>query len=156
MIYGDTFAASESPKLRAVNRSEVLAGAAYFCPQLVVSYSTIWPSKAAPPGKHFARAGVSWQGSLHVASVLCGVNSPSCEFAVCFPSAALPSLVSIKLLDRVRERIRLLHYSLRTEEVDVHWTRAFVRYHGSRRLNELGRDEVAMPEVLARKFPRKG
>ena len=58
------------------------------------------------------------------------------------PAPQLPSLTSVKLLDQVRERIRLLHYSLRTEEVYVHWTRAFIRYHGLRHPNEMGRDEV--------------
>lgn len=33
---------------------------------------------------------------------------------------------SQRLLDQVRERIRYLHYSLQTEKVYVHWTKAFV------------------------------
>jgi site-specific recombinase XerD len=45
----------------------------------------------------------------------------------------LPALQSARLLDQVRERIRYLHYSIRTEEAYVHWVRAFVRFHGSRR-----------------------
>ena len=32
-----------------------------------------------------------------------------------------------RLLDRVRERVRDLHYSIRTEEAHVHWVRALVR-----------------------------
>jgi hypothetical protein len=38
----------------------------------------------------------------------------------------------------VRERIRLLHYSRRTEEAYVHWARAFVRVHGIRDPAEIG------------------
>jgi len=46
------------------------------------------------------------------------------------------------LLARLRERIRYLHYSLRTEQAYVHWARAFVRYHGMRHPRELGQSEV--------------
>jgi integron integrase len=47
------------------------------------------------------------------------------------------------LLDQVRERVRYLHYSLRTEEAYVHWVRAFVRFHGCRHHpREMGAPEV--------------
>jgi hypothetical protein len=35
--------------------------------------------------------------------------------------APLPALRSTRLLDQIRERIRLLHYSRRTEEAYVYW-----------------------------------
>ncbi|MCB2022624.1 MAG: integron integrase [Burkholderiaceae bacterium] len=54
----------------------------------------------------------------------------------------LPSLKSAKLLDQVRERIRYLHYSIRTEQVYVHWVRAFVRFHGLRHPREMGGPQV--------------
>jgi hypothetical protein len=54
----------------------------------------------------------------------------------------LPPLQSVKLLDQVRERIRYLHYSLRTEEAYIHWCRAFIRFHGIRHPAELGGPEV--------------
>jgi len=54
----------------------------------------------------------------------------------------LPPLHSVKLLDRVRERIRLLHYSRRAEQACVHWCRAFIRFHGLRHPAEMGRAEV--------------
>ena len=54
----------------------------------------------------------------------------------------LPPLQSVKLLDQVRERIRYLHYSRRTEEAYVHWCRAFIRFHGIRHPAELGGPEV--------------
>ena len=47
-----------------------------------------------------------------------------------------------RLLDQVRERIRYLHYSLRTEQAYVHWVRAFVRFHGLRHPNQMGQAEV--------------
>ena len=55
---------------------------------------------------------------------------------------ALPPLQSVRLLDRLRERIRLLHYSRRTEEVYVHWVRAYIRFHSLRHPREMGRAEV--------------
>ena len=39
-------------------------------------------------------------------------------------SAAAPAP---RLLDAVRERLRYMHYSLRTEEAYVYWVRGFVR-----------------------------
>ncbi|MDC6171022.1 integron integrase [Paucibacter sp. XJ19-41] len=55
---------------------------------------------------------------------------------------ALPPLRSTKLLDQLRERIRYLHYSRRTEEAYVFWYRAFVRWHGLRHPAEMGGAEV--------------
>lgn len=42
-------------------------------------------------------------------------------------TAPLPPLRSVKVLDQLRERIRYLHYSLRTEQAYVNWVRAFIR-----------------------------
>jgi integrase len=58
------------------------------------------------------------------------------------PAAALPALCSTRVLDQLRERIRLLHYSRRTEDAYVYWCRAFIRFHGIRHPLELGRPEV--------------
>ena len=49
---------------------------------------------------------------------------------------------SPKLLDRVRERIRYKHYSLRTEESYVQWIRRFIFFHGKRHPSEMGAPEV--------------
>lgn len=46
------------------------------------------------------------------------------------------------LLDAVRERVRYLHYSLRTEQAYVHWIRGFVRFHGMRHPRTMGQPEV--------------
>lgn len=55
-----------------------------------------------------------------------------------------------RLLDQVRERIRYLHYSIRTEDAYVHWVRAFVRFHQMRHPRSMGADEVrAYLTVLA-------
>ncbi|WP_228131783.1 phage integrase N-terminal SAM-like domain-containing protein, partial [Acinetobacter baumannii] len=42
----------------------------------------------------------------------------------------------------MRERIRYLHYSLRTEQAYVNWVRAFIRFHGVRHPATLGSSEV--------------
>jgi integron integrase len=47
-----------------------------------------------------------------------------------------------KLLDRVREAIRLRHYSRRTEESYVAWIRRFIVFHGKRHPSELGGEEI--------------
>jgi integrase len=57
-------------------------------------------------------------------------------------TAALPPLRAARLLDQVRERVRGLHYSLRTEEAYVFWCRDFVRFHGLRHPVEMGGPEV--------------
>ena len=54
----------------------------------------------------------------------------------------LPPLRSVKVLDQLRERIRYLHYSIRTERDYVHWVRAYIRFHGLRHPATLGGVEV--------------
>jgi integron integrase len=54
----------------------------------------------------------------------------------------MPPLHSARLLDQLRERIRYLHYSRRTEEAYVFWCRAFIRWHGLRHPAEMGGPEV--------------
>lgn len=58
------------------------------------------------------------------------------------PAVGLPALKSVRLLDQVRERIRYLHYSRRTEQAYVYWCRAFIRFHGLRHPRDLGHAEV--------------
>lgn len=57
-------------------------------------------------------------------------------------TASLPPLRSAKVLDQLRERIRYLHYSLRTEQAYVYWVRAFIRFHGIRHPASLGSAKV--------------
>ncbi len=47
-----------------------------------------------------------------------------------------------RLLDQVRDRIRLKHYSIRTEDIYVEWTRRFILFHGKRHPREMGPGEV--------------
>lgn len=39
-------------------------------------------------------------------------------------------LQSVRLLDKLRERIRYMHYSLSTEKVYMYWVRLFIRWSG--------------------------
>ena len=46
-------------------------------------------------------------------------------------------------LDRVRDAIRVRHYSIRTEQAYVHWIKRFILFHGGRHPEAMGGDEVA-------------
>ena len=48
----------------------------------------------------------------------------------------------LMLLEVVRQRIRLKHYSHRTEKTYVNWVRRFVRFHSRRHPRELGKAEI--------------
>ena len=48
----------------------------------------------------------------------------------------------VPLLQRVRERIRVRHYSIRTEQAYCDWIKRFVIFHGKRHPSELGAAEV--------------
>lgn len=58
-------------------------------------------------------------------------------------SSARPPLRSTRLLDQVRERLRYLHYSIRTEDTYVYWVRCFIRFHQLRHPREMGAAEVS-------------
>jgi site-specific recombinase XerD len=47
-----------------------------------------------------------------------------------------------KLLDRVREAVRLRHYSRRTEEAYVAWIRRFIVFHGKKHPSSMGGTEI--------------
>ncbi len=47
-----------------------------------------------------------------------------------------------RLLDRVREAVRVRHYSRRTEKAYVAWIRRFILFHGKRHPREMGAAEV--------------
>jgi integrase len=47
-----------------------------------------------------------------------------------------------KLLDQVRNLIRLKHYSIRTEQAYLHWIRRFILFHNKRHPSEMAEPEV--------------
>ena len=48
-----------------------------------------------------------------------------------------------RLLDRLRDAIRVRHYSIRTESAYVDWARRFILFHDKRHPLDMGADEVA-------------
>jgi integron integrase len=49
---------------------------------------------------------------------------------------------SPKLLDQLRDRIRVKHYSLRTEQAYLQWVKRYILFHGKRHPAEMGKVEV--------------
>lgn len=48
----------------------------------------------------------------------------------------------MKLLDQVRQKIRIKHYSYRTEQTYVHWIKRFIIFHNKRHPKDLGEKEI--------------
>jgi len=53
-----------------------------------------------------------------------------------------PTVQAPRLIDRVRDRIRVLHYSRSTEKTYLHWIVAFIRFHKMRHPQEMGAPEI--------------
>ena len=51
--------------------------------------------------------------------------------------AAVVPNPKLKLLDQVREVLRLRHYSIRTEQSYCDWVRRYIRFHGMKSREEL-------------------
>jgi hypothetical protein len=49
-----------------------------------------------------------------------------------------------KLLDQVRELLRMKHYSLRTEQAYVNWIKRYIFFHDKRHPVEMGEDEIKL------------
>ena len=47
-----------------------------------------------------------------------------------------------RLLDQARDRLRLKHYSIRTEQAYVDWIRRFILFNNKRHPKEMGAAEV--------------
>ena len=48
-----------------------------------------------------------------------------------------------RLLDQVRDVVRTMHYSIRTEQAYIHWIKRFILFHGKRHPLELGEPEIS-------------
>ena len=59
-----------------------------------------------------------------------------------------------KLLDRMRDAIRVRHYSLATERNYTHWARRFILFHGKRHPQDMGSAEVEafLSSLAAQRF----
>ena len=49
-----------------------------------------------------------------------------------------------RLLDQVRDALRLRHYSLRTEATYIQWIKRFILFHGKRHPLEMGEQEITV------------
>jgi integrase len=49
-----------------------------------------------------------------------------------------PSSRAPRLLDQLRDRLRVMHYSIRTEQAYVDWCRRFILWHGKRHPRDMG------------------
>ena len=58
-------------------------------------------------------------------------------------STVLAAAAPPRLLDRMREIIRVRHYSIRTEDTYVDWARRFILFHSKRHPLDMGAPEVA-------------
>jgi hypothetical protein len=48
----------------------------------------------------------------------------------------------VLLLDRVRDRVRVKHYDIRTTQAYCDWIKRFVNFHGKRHSSDLGAAEA--------------
>jgi len=49
---------------------------------------------------------------------------------------------SPRLLDQVRDRLRVKHYSMRTEDTYLQWIRRFIFFHGKKHPREMSGPQV--------------
>src|SRR5215210_4711090 len=57
------------------------------------------------------------------------------------PGGSMPA--QPRLLDQVRDKIRLKHYSIRTEQAYLDWIKRFILFHGKRHPRTMGEPEIS-------------
>lgn len=70
-------------------------------------------------------------------------NRPSPPVPAVRANVVIPPPPGRRLLDRLRDAIRMRHYSPRTEKAYVHWVRRYILFHGKRHPAEMGAAEVS-------------
>ena len=63
---------------------------------------------------------------------------------VAAPDRAPAAPTPLRLLDQVRARIRVLHYSIRTEQAYVDWIKRYIRFFDKRHPRELAAVHVCL------------
>ena len=53
-----------------------------------------------------------------------------------------PTAQPPKLLDQIRNKLRVKHYAIRTEEQYLHWIKRFILFHGKRHPKDMGAAQV--------------
>lgn len=76
----------------------------------------------------------------HFARVTDAKIASSAPEGSAFSASARPR----KLLDHVRDLLRVNHYAARTEEAYTGWIRRFILYHGKQHFREMGALEVEL------------
>jgi integron integrase len=92
-----------------------------------------------PTRSHRPRLSPATAGFVKTAAASSGAigAAPSASQRVATASGHEP-----RLLDRLREAIRVRHYSIRTEAAYVDWVRRFILFHGKRHPRDMGAAEV--------------
>jgi hypothetical protein len=77
-----------------------------------------------------------------------GLNMIHPEIVLFNPPTAMASLPipeppKPKLLDQLREIIRLKHYSIRTEQSYVDWAKRYILFHGKKHPKDMGAKEIS-------------
>ncbi|TAN51414.1 MAG: integron integrase [Methylococcaceae bacterium] len=67
---------------------------------------------------------------------------PAAKVVSTTPGAAQSSVQPPRLLDQVRDAIRLRHYSIRTEQAYSDWIKRFILFHHKKHPREMGAPEV--------------
>ena len=49
---------------------------------------------------------------------------------------------SPKLLDQIRNKLRVKHYAIRTEEQYLHWIKRYILFHGKRHPKDMGAAQI--------------
>lgn len=52
------------------------------------------------------------------------------------------SFIMAKLLDIMRDKIRVKHYSIKTENVYIYWAKKYILFHNKRHPKEMGKKEI--------------
>lgn len=71
-----------------------------------------------------------------------GAKVRRCYAASVFMESLPPDPPKRKLLDQVRDAIRLKHYSYRTEQTYAAWIRRYIFFHNKRHPKDMGSPEV--------------
>ena len=93
------------------------------------------------PNKNGARVGEAREPSQGRAEEPGRASASACLRASAVPCG--PQAGGGRLLEQVRDVLRLRHYARRTERAYVDWVRRYVRFHGLRHPAEMGEEAVA-------------
>jgi Phage integrase, N-terminal SAM-like domain len=98
------------------------------------------PFAGAPDGRHFRPRFLPGRPSVEVEKA--GLPAQNRSLHGGGKGAHAPEVREPKLLDQVREAIRMRHYIVRTEEAYVGWIKRVIFFHGKRHPLEVGQQEI--------------